>query len=177
MAIAVKKIEFELKSICPLLMDRFYTESKAKTEKEYKKEAENKIYKDKKGNPSIGANAIKACIRVASSELGKRMDAKKHRQTVKAGIFFDQDFFPLNKKTPDLIREDLVTRGQGDKVTRVMTFRPQFDSWTIKGKMNLIGIEPNFVKQALELGGYKYGLYGYRPEFGRFIITKFKEVN
>src|SRR3990167_9177022 len=135
--IGIKKVEFEIEGICPLLMDKFNGDIKAKTEEEYKIEAE------------------------------------KNRQMVKAGVFIKPLFLTIGKKKRDSLRKDIVTRmGSGDKVTRVSTYRPQFNEWKCSGTMDLIAIEPEFVKQALEVGGYKYGLYGYRPEFGRFLVKK-----
>lgn len=173
----IKKVEFEVESICPLLMDKFNGDIKAKTEEEYMKEAERKVYTDENGMPCIEAGALKAVIRSACSELGKKMEGKKNRQAVKAGVFIKPAMLTIGKKKYDILRKDIVSRaGTGDKVTRVPTYRPQFDTWKVKGQMDLIGIEPDFVRQALELGGLKYGLYGFRPEFGRFIVTKFIEV-
>ena len=173
----IKKVDFELESICPMLMDKFNGDIKAKTEEEYMKEAENKVYTDEKGMPCIEAGAIKAVIRSASSEIGKKMEGKKNRQAVKAGVFIKPLHLTIGKKKYDILRKDIVSRaGSGDKVTRVPTYRPQFNNWKCKGKMDLIGIEPDFVRQALELGGMKYALYGFRPEFGRFIVTKFMET-
>lgn len=170
----IAKVEMELESICPLLMDRFDEEQTAKTDEEYKKGAEKKVYGDGK-SLYIPANAVKACIRLASSELGKKMDGKKNRQSIRAGIFFENEFY-LNKKTHDGIVKHIVTRGQGDKVTRVPSYRPIINKWKCKNKASLIGVTPDFVKQALELGGLKYGLLSYRPEFGRFIVKSFKVI-
>lgn len=72
--------EFELKSICPIKMDKWLDEKQPKSEEGYKKQAPLKIYKNEKGYISIPANAIKASMRLASSEIGKKMDAKKNQQ-------------------------------------------------------------------------------------------------
>lgn len=177
-----KEIEFELEGICPLKMDRYVDGVKAKTEEEYKKEAVNKVYNDEKGNISMPTTAIKASIRIASSELGKRIEAKKNRQFIRAGVFFEKDYLPLldkkdkSRKKYDCIVKDIVTRGKGEKVTRVSTFRPLIEEWKVKGKVTLLGVTPNFFREAMELAGIKYGLLSHRPEFGRFIVNKFKEV-
>lgn len=170
----ITKIEFELESVCPLLMDKWNDESKAKTDDEFKKEAEKKIYADDKGI-YIPSNALKASIRLASSTLGKRMDAKKNRQTIRAGLFFEGNLY-IGKKTHDGIQKDIITRGQGEKVTRVPTYRPRIDKWSAKGKATLIGITPNFIQEAMTIAGLRYGLLSYRPDYGRFIIKSFKEV-
>jgi hypothetical protein len=171
------KVLFGMKGVAPMKQDKWHGLPDPKTTEGYKKQAMDKIYRDEKKQISIPTNAIKACMRYASSELGKKMDGKKNRQMVQAGIFFEDLFLPIGKKNPDYISEDVVTRkGTGDKVTRVVSFRPTFNDWKCKGKMNLVGIPLSFAKLALELGGVKYGLLGHRPEFGRFIVTKFEEV-
>jgi hypothetical protein len=170
----IKKFEIELEGLCPLLMDRFDTEpSNLKTQEDYIKSAEKKVYVDKDGLIIPGV-AIKATIREASSELGMKREGKKNRQMIRAGVFIED--LKLGKKTHDGIVSHVVTRGKGDKVTRVMSYRPIIKEWKAKGKMSLIGVPSDFVKQALELAGVKYGLMSYRPEFGRFVLKSFKEV-
>ena len=172
----IVRVEFELESVCPLLMDKWNDESTAKTDEEYKKEAEKKIYRDEKGNPCIESRAIKALMRMASSELGKKMEGKKNRQMISAGIFMEPTNLVVGKKKPDLIRKDIVSRNASGKITRVPTYRPQFNDWKVKGLMNLIGVAQDFAIQSLELGGLKYGLYGFRPEFGRFKVISWKVI-
>jgi len=173
----IKKIEVKIEGVCPILVDRFHGEkSTAKTEEDYEREAEHKLYKDNKGNMGIPSSFFKACIREASSELGMKREGKKNRQMIRAGVFFDGEIIPLNKKNYDLMRKDIVTRGKGDKVTRVSTFRPQFNEWNVTFTINLVGVQPEFIIQALELGGLKYGVGGYRPEFGRFIVKSWRLI-
>lgn len=174
----IKKIRFGIKGIAPMKMDKWHGLPDPKTPEGYKKQAEEKCYRDDKGDLSIPATAIKASMRLASSELGKKMESKKNRQAISAGLFVKPVMLSLGKKKHDGIVEDVVTRkGTGDKVTRVVTYRPSIkDGWSVTGMFHIIGIPNNFVKQALELAGLKYGLLGHRPEFGRFVVTEFKEV-
>jgi len=173
----IKRMEVKLESVCPLLMDKFdMGKSNPKTEEDYIREAEKKVYKDSKGNIGIQASSIKACIRESSSELGMKREGKKNRQMIRAGVFFEQEIISINKKNYDLMRKDIVTRGKGDKVTRVTTFRPQFNEWSLIATINLVGVNPEFIVQCLELGGLKYGIGGYRPEFGRFILKSWRLI-
>lgn len=181
----MEEIEFEIEGIAPLLMDRYHGLPDPKTPEGYKKQAEEKCYRNEKGELVVEAKALKACMRLASSELGKKMEAKKNRQSIRSGVFFKTDIFStdgnpafsLGATEHDGIKEDLITReGSGGKQTRVMTYRPTISNWKVKARMSIMAIPKGFVKQALELGGVRYGLLGYRPEFGRFIVTKFEEV-
>jgi len=171
--------EAELESLAPLKMDKWLNEVQPKSEAGYKKQAELKIYINEKGEISIPANSIKAAMRLASSEIGKKMEAKKNRQTVSSSVFFEKDMYPIGKKKPDLIVEDVVTRGMGDKVTRVKTFRPLIKQWKIKVKIisyNPVSATKDFIEQSLELAGIRFGILSHRPEFGRFKVNSFKEL-
>ncbi len=173
----ITKVEFEIEGVAPLKMDRWHGLPDPKTPEGYKKQAIGKVYRNEKKESSIPANAIKACMRYASSELGKKMEGKKNRQMIQAGVFITPIMLSMGKKEYDFITEDVVTRkGTGDKVTRVVSYRPLFEKWKCSGTMNLVGVPLGFAKQALELGGLKYGLLGHRPEFGRFIVNKFEEA-
>ncbi len=170
------KVRFELESIVPLKMDRFHGLSDPKTPEGYQKQAEEKCYRDADGYLAIPTDALKACMRYASSELGKKMDGKRNRQTISAGVMFTDQYISLGKKQHDGIVANPVTRGKGDKVTRVVSYRPIVNNWTVSGVVLLMDVPVAFAKQCLELGGMRYGLLSHRPEFGRFIVKEFKEV-
>lgn len=171
--------EAELESLAPLKMDKWLNEVQPKTEDGYKKQAELKVYTDDKGNICIPSNSIKAAMRLASSEIGKKMEAKKNRQTVSSSIFFSQEMYPIGKKKPDMIVEDVVTRGVGDKVTRVKTFRPLVKQWKIKVKIiswNADKATKDFIFESLTVAGARFGILSHRPEFGRFTVKSFKKI-
>ncbi len=172
----MKQIEFELESISPMKMDRWIDEKQPKSEEGYKKQAELKVYKDEKGNLSVPASAIKACMRFASSEIGKKMEAKKNRQTIKSAVFIEPEFLSIGKKKHDGIVRDIATRGQGEKVTRVPVYRPLVKKWSCKGKINTFDVPEDFLKECLQLAGIRYGVLSHRPEFGRFVIKSWKVI-
>ena len=178
MKIKTQKIEFELESISPLLMDKWTGDTEQpKTKEGYLEQAELKAYRNNEGKLIIPSNALKASIRYAANELVGVRKGKAMRQTIRACLIVDHDL-SLNKTNFDSIREDIVTRkGTGDKVTRVPTYRPCINEWKTKGIITFIqdgNLTKSFIKQSLEFAGIKYGLLGYRPEFGRFKVTKFK---
>jgi len=74
------------------------------------------------------------------------------------------------KKKYDEIVRDIVSRGVGDKVTRVPTYRPLIKEWTCKGVIHSFGVPVEFVKECLGLAGLRYGVLSHRPEFGRFVV-------
>lgn len=172
-----------LRGIVPLKMDRFHGLPEPKNDDGYRKQAEYKVYRTEDGWVAIPTDAIAACMRMASSEVGARKDSKRNRQTIRAGVFFDEEFLPIQnadgkkRKAPDGYAQDLITRGTGDKVTRVQTYRPVIGKgWYVEGIMNLYGLQPEFARQCLDLGGVRWALLSHRPKFGRFFVEKFEVV-
>lgn len=169
-------VNFKLRSLCPMLMDRFVTdEVSLKTPEDYKKAAKNKAYRDNDGNLAIEARAIKAAIREGSSDLGKKTEGKKRRDEIRACLFVAPIFLSMKKKNYDGMAEHIATRGKGEKVTRVVTYRPQINEWAVEGRIEMSdSLNPDFIKQALEYAGIRKGLYGFRPEYGRFEVVGWK---
>ena len=82
--------------------------------------------------------------------------------------------FDEMKEDYDEIARDVVSRGQGVKLTRVAVYRPLVKNWKVSGEMQTYGVPFDFVKEALELAGMRFGLLSHRPEFGRFMVNKFE---
>ena len=171
------KYQFELEGIRDLKMDAWIDGIQPKNEEGYKKQAELKVYKDEKGNLSIPAMALKSAMKSASSEIGKRMEAKKNRQTIQSAVFIEPVMLSMGKKNHDGIIRDIVTRkGTGDKVTRVPTYRPMVKKgWKVTGTINAFGVPKEFIQECIELAGIRFGLLSHRPEFGAFQLNKFVE--
>ena len=183
MKMKIQKIEFEIGAICPMKVDRWLSEKQPKTEDGYKEQATKKVYKDDKGNCAIPTNALKAVIKNSVTDLGKKMESRKNKQTIMSCLFFEKELVTLTDKKgnpikkPDCIAMDIVTRkGTGDKVTRVPTYRPLIKDWKAKGIIYNYGVDFNMLREAMELGGLRYGLLSHRPEFGRYELLKFVEV-
>ena len=172
------KYQFEIEGIRDLKMDAWIDGVQPKNDEGYKKQAELKVYKDEKGNLAIPAMALKATMKLASSEIGKKMEAKKNRQTVQSAIFIEPSMLSLGKKKHDGIVRDIVTRkGQGDKVTRVPTYRPLVKKgWKAQGIINSFGVPKEFIQECMDLAGLRFGLLSHRPEFGAFQVNKFVEI-
>ena len=170
----IEKIEFEIEGLSPLKMDKWLDLPQPKNEAGYLKQASEKTYRDDKGHLAIPADAIKAAMRYASSEIGKKTMAKKNRQTISAQVFISPTMLSLGKKDFDEIARDIVSRGQGTKLTRVAVYRPLIKNWKVYGEMQTFGVPFDFVKEALELAGMRFGLLSHRPQFGRFIVNKFE---
>lgn len=171
------KYTFEIEGIRDLKMDAWVDGQQPKNDDGYKKQAELKVYKDEKGNLAIPAMALKSAMKYASSEIGKRTEAKKNRQTIMSALFIEPQMLSLGKKNHDGIVRDIVTRGMGAKVTRVPTYRPLIKKgWKVTGTINAMGIPKEFIEQCMEIAGLRFGLLSHRPEFGAFQINKFSEA-
>jgi hypothetical protein len=170
------KVRYKLKGICPIKFDRYVEGPQPKNDDGWRKQADKKVYRDKKGFIAIPAVAIKACMRNGASDVGKKMEAKKNRETIRCGVFFEQDMLSVGKKEPDCIAEDIVTRGKGEKVTRVKTYRPLIEKWEVEGTMTLFGCPHEFANESLFVGGLRKGLLSHRPEFGRFEVVEFELI-
>lgn len=170
------RVVIKLRSITPILFDR-YTSISDNNDTEAQKNAIHKLYLNDDGIISIPANALKACIREASSGIGKKTESKTRRNSIRAGLFFDTEMIPLGPKAPDGIHAEIVTRkGTGGKVTRVVSYRPFLKSWECEIGASLYGVTTANLKQYVEAAGLLQGLLGHRPEWGRFELIGLKET-
>lgn len=182
----MRRVEFELEGICPILFSRFHEAEQSRvkaqkrtrlTEKDRMEEVDLKCYKTKSGELFIPAEQVKASIINATGELAQRMKKTEEKQLYKSSIFIEPEELGLGKKKWDFIDERRVvnpnTRGAQ------MCKRPAMDTgWKIKGKMILVDdlITIPSLHDRMKLAGLRYGLGSFRPNFGRFIVTKLKEV-
>lgn len=173
----ITKVKFKIRGICPILFDR-HTGEAPSTDEEAKKQAPNKVYRDKAGNLSIPGDMVKASIRNAYREIGKKQECAKREQAFRAGALFDQDMYSLAREDFDGLHAEFVTRkGQGKKVTRVMSYRAYvLEGWEIQGTVMLYAISAQVFLEAITLAGFKWGLASHRPEFGRFEVLECEEV-
>ncbi len=173
----ITKIKFELESVAPILFDR-YSGINDQNDEEAKKNAIHKLYLNPEGIICIPSACLKASIRCAASEIGKKLESKKRRQAVRAGLFFDDEFIVAlpEKKEPDGTHAEIVSRQTGSKITRVVGYRPFLKDWKLSTTATLYALTSEFLRQAIELAGFKFALCGHRPEYGRFILTNLEVV-
>jgi hypothetical protein len=170
------RVKIGLRSLVPILFDR-YNGLQDDNDQEAKKNAPFKVYRDDQGMVCIPiGTCLKAATREASSEIGKKTGSKQRRNSIRAGLFFFPELLPVAKE-PDGIHAEPVTRkGTGNKVTRVVAYRPFLKEWAGEVEAHLYGLTPENVRQYMEVAGLKYGLCGHRPEWGRFEITSFDVI-
>ena len=173
-----KKVRFEIEGACPLLFDKPTGNDGLKTQADYEKDAENKVYRNEAGEICIPFMMLKACIREGSKDLGRKMEGSKNRMAIRSSLFAQTELFSLGIKEPDGIDVKHAKRqGSGGRFTMITAYRPIIIKWVLRGEMIIYNEIPiDFIHQALANGGLRYGIGGYRPEYGRFFVNKFEEV-
>jgi hypothetical protein len=183
--------EFEIEGMAPLLIDGemvISDEPTPKTPKEWEEFAKKKVFLNSEGQDCIKAIQIKGAIKAAVDTprlLAQKKDSKSTRQSVRAGIFVQPFLLPIfdlkdKPKHYDEIRCDIVARkGPGGQTLRVNTYRPMYIDWKVQGKIYIDSewLSVDLVKKLLEAAGRRYGIGGFRPDFGRFKVNYLKEIS
>jgi hypothetical protein len=119
--------------------------------------------------------AILGVLRAGAAEarLGK---------DVQAGVDIVESEVPLiydGPKTPDALyaARFVDRRPAGVQKARVMRTRPRFNSWGLRFQLLIDDAVMNAadVLKALQVAGLRKGLLDFRPRFGRFEVTEWKE--
>lgn len=183
----VRKFEIEIEGVknVPLVMDKYDTSVKINlnpTEEQIIKYVEQKVYRNEDGEIALPTNALKGILKQMCPYIGGKMESKRNTVAIKAGVFFDSIFWVLKKqnnnsvfKTYDEYGTWVVTSTTGKTQTRQPTWRPVFKDWKANGIVTILGIDPLTVKDMLTQGGLMFALLSMRPDYGRFILTKFEE--
>jgi len=170
----MKKIKIILKGIAPLLMNKFNYEETTRKKKIYepKEEAEKKVYKTSKGKYYVPTKMIKAAMIKAATDF--KMGARKtYKEYIKSGIFFDSNEAIIEPNFYIIHEEPVNIQG-----AMVLSWRPKFENWSISFILNLVDdmIDKTTLKEILIAAGRYKGIGSYRPEYGRFIIEEFNEM-
>lgn len=168
------EVGFGLEDLSPMMFNMYLDEPQPKTPEGFREQGPRKVHRDASGDICITPEMIIATVMAAAGELAPRGKGKITRRNIMAGLFFKEEAFSLGKDKPDLIDHRPVYRGKGEKMTLVICYRPLIKKWKIEGTMILLGLQPRFIKEALEYAGINIGLGSYRPRFGRFTITKWE---
>jgi len=128
------------------------------------------MYKDEKGIyiPSI---QIKGAL-INGGKSVKRKPYGSFKDLVKAYFFVEPAKIHLNKKKPDFINESYPQRKDG---ARVRLLHPAFEKGlTLNFSLVVTNddIDERTIKMILEKAGLENGIGAWRPEHGRFKITK-----
>ena len=175
----MKKVDVEITGVAPLLQHRFPTEehgenkSKKKT-KVYnsKEEAEKAVYRNKKGEIYEPAEHIFSAMVKAGVKF-KYEGKMTYKQIIQRGIFIEPEEIPMGKEYDEIDTRPVVVQR-----SRVVRWRPKFNKWKLNFTIGIINedeIAVPVLKEILDEAGL-IGIGDYRPRFGRFMVTSFKEV-
>jgi len=176
-----KEINVEITGVAPLLQHRFATEehgeNKSRAKKktyDSKEEAEKCLYKNKNGEifqPS--EHVYQSMVRAA---VDFKFEGKKtYKDVITSGIIIEPEEIPLITTGS----YEIDARGAVVQRARIIRWRPKFNQWKLQFKITILddeNISVPVVKEILEKAGSSKGIGDYRPRYGRFMVTSFKEV-
>lgn len=176
----MKTIQVEITGIAPLLQNRFPMEahghniSKA-TKKVYVPEEEaKKCLYIKDGQIYQPAEHIFQSMVRASTDF-KFSGKKTFKDVVTSCVAVEPEDIPMISDKP----YEIDTRPVVIQRARVLKWRPKFNQWKLRFKLLILddtNISPANLKEILEKAGATKGIGDYRPRFGRFMVTEFKET-
>ncbi len=178
----MKRVKVEITGIAPLLQHRFATEehgvgmSKGKKKVYYpKEEAEKCLYRNVKGEiyePS--EHVYQAMVRAA---VDFKFEKKKsYKDVITSGLLIQPDEIPLIHE----VDYEIDARGVVVQRARIIRWRPRFNKWKLSFIIDILddeNIATPTLKEILERAGATKGIGDYRPRFGRFYVSEFKEVD
>lgn len=178
----MKEVEVKIEGVSPLLMHRFSEEKKEDKSKvvtgagDYSNDAEMALYKLPDGTIYTPATHIEGALMKAASNfqiVGK--GKKTYKDLAKSALFVTPDAIAhLQPVWVEDKRAVVVPSTRG----RVVRSRPRFDAWSLKFTIKILDKQfpKEVVKQILDYAGNNVGIGDFRPRFGRFMVTEFKEL-
>lgn len=173
------KVNVTIKGICPLLQHRFSTPeedpkwTKQSGFKDYSKDVLRALYADEKGNPYQPADHIIGSMTKASTDFKIPGKGKKtYKDLIQSALSIYPDAIP--HKIPKWVvdrRPVVIIRA------RIIRERPRFDEWELSFEINITDeqLPVDAVRRILEHAGNRKGIGDFRPRFGKFMVTEFKE--
>ena len=170
------KVNCTIEGIAPFLFNKMPTVDLPTnpTEKDRKKQAEDRAYKDPGGIYLPGWN-IKRLIADGASMANLKTSKKPLWKLILATCFIQAE--PrFNRKTWDYM-DERMGRIPPRKGPMVMLWRPALSpGWQLSFIINVVDeiMPPELLKVSLETAGLLVGLGAFRPDHGRFIVPVFE---
>lgn len=175
----MKMYEIEVTGVAPLLQNRFiieeHSEGKSKRKVkvyDYKEDAEKAVYRTKEGKIYLPSEWFYAgLVKAATKQIyeGK----KTYKDLFKAGVVVEPEKIILDQQEYEIdLRPVVIQRA------RVVKARPRFNEWSCKFRVQVLEdevISTQVLKEAFDDCG-RNGVGDYRPRFGRFMVSGFKEM-
>lgn len=180
------KFNVEIKGIAPLLMHKFSESAitgprrpskgdRGLSKEEKIKAAEAYLYLQgsKLVQPSIH---IEMAMAKAATEFRLAGAGKKtYKEIVQSACFIDGEYIPHKVQEWNVDARATVNQTTHG---RVMTYRPRLDNWALEFAIEVLDdrADPEVIKSIIQSAGLRKGIGSYRPRFGRFEVTKFKQT-
>ena len=186
----MKRYTVELRGVTPYLMSRFdmaalegTTKKKSgspNTKEHLLEEYESRAYKLPNGKYYVPSTHICGCLINAGKDIqivGKRRS--NYSKPFAASVDVEDEAIILDNQKPEMFT---ISGVNANTKGRVLIARPRFNKWNIKFNISCTDdqISGDAIQEGLERGGMHVGIGSWRPEkrgkFGKFTVTKFKEV-
>lgn len=174
----MKKYEVTIEGTAPLLQNKIPdlegTEKKGEG-KDNAEQCENKLYKinEKIVQPAI--HIEQALIKVSGGIKQKGQGKKSFKDLFKGSVFIKPEYIEHEFQKWEIHKSTCVIPATKGRITR---YRPILPKWKLTFEIEVLDdrLTTDVLKLALDEAGRVNGLGDYRPRYGRFIITKFKEL-
>lgn len=176
-----------IEGIVPILFNRF-TEANQRelavgsigrqTTETKKEKALEKVYRNNNGL-YCPALCIKKAMTLACSIGSLKYGKKALGPILRAIAFIDPVEVPFGVKEPDYIDEQSGRIPPGPRGARVMIYRPALSAgWRLSFNITCFDdrVSADQIKRALGDAGIYQGLCDGRPDFGRYIIKSFEQI-
>ena len=97
---------------------------------------------------------------------------KTYKDFVESGVFVEPEYI-IHKKQKWEVDKRMVRIG----TARIMRIRPIFNEWELEFKLQVINpdLDIKVLNDILIYAGKFIGIGDYRPKYGRFMVSEFKE--
>lgn len=171
------KIKVSVEGTAPLLMNRFCitpAEESKRGKKVYdsSEEAEKKAYRTADKKLYLPNTHFKAAMIKAATDF-KMSGKKSYKDYIRAGVFIDEPEIILDVQKYEIFTCPVVINR-----ARVISWRPMFKKWSCSFTIEIADemINQTTLKEILETAGKYKGVGDFRPEFGRYKVTKFEAI-
>jgi len=177
----MKTATVKIKGVAPMLMNRFVIKDPlavgsgaevSKTQYDPKEDAEKALHKNGKGC-FVPSTWIEATLRESAKDFKLKGKGKKtYKDVILSAVWVEPVEILMGKDTYD----EIDSRAAVIQRNRIVKSRPRFNKWELSFviKFNENHISSGTVKQILVNAGETRGIGDYRPKFGRFEVTEFK---
>jgi len=175
----MEKYKVKIKGTASLLQNK-----KVEMDTGVSKVAENRDSPDKcKGKLYIYGKKIcqpaimieQALIKAATGIKMKGAGKKSFKELFKGNVFIKPENIPHKSQKWEVHQTTVVIPATKGRINR---YRPMLKNWELNFTIEVLDdrIEKGVLKLALDEAGRTIGIGDWRPRFGRFIVTEFKEV-